>query len=275
MTRSSTRLYVEEKGSGRDVVVLLHGLVGSCRFWTPVVGCLDVGRRYVAPDLLGFGRSPWPDIDYTADVHIEALQRDVLARVDGPFHLVGHSTGALLALELSARAPERVRSLTLLALPAFESEEQARAEMTRASRWAWLMIRMRGVARLLCSCICQRRAFWQHVLPWFLRRLPRDVVVDGMMHSFRSISSTLDECILRQRSNETTRAVLAGDVPLTNIFDERDELIPLVRARAYAERHQRAAHLSLSAGGHQFPLLAPETTASLLEAAFRRGRSHG
>jgi pimeloyl-ACP methyl ester carboxylesterase len=73
------------------------------------------GRRVVALDLRGRGRSPgtgpgtygWP-----------AHARDVLdaaARLaDGPVDLVGHSMGAFVALQAAAVAPEAVRSVALI-----------------------------------------------------------------------------------------------------------------------------------------------------------------
>ena len=51
----------------------------------------------------------------------------VLARLppDEPIHLVGHSLGALLGVELAARAPTgRMASLTTFALPYFRSEPE-------------------------------------------------------------------------------------------------------------------------------------------------------
>ena len=49
------------------------------------------------------------------DVAVELLQ-DYLKSCDQPVHLVGHSTGGLLGLLYSRKYPEKVKSLTLLAV---------------------------------------------------------------------------------------------------------------------------------------------------------------
>ena len=42
-----------------DLIVLLHGAATGSSSWTPVSAALThAGRRVVAPDLVGYGRSP-------------------------------------------------------------------------------------------------------------------------------------------------------------------------------------------------------------------------
>ena len=53
-------------------------------------------KLVIAPNLLGFGRSPRPDVAYTADDDLAALKK-VLP--NEPFLLVGHSMSNLLGLE--------------------------------------------------------------------------------------------------------------------------------------------------------------------------------
>ena len=99
--------------SGSDPVVLLHAGVCDRHMWDDVVPALRVaGRPVVAPDLRGFGsRAPGPAPFTHAG--------DVIALIDGlgaeRVHLVGASFGGGVALQVAARAPERVASLALLA----------------------------------------------------------------------------------------------------------------------------------------------------------------
>lgn len=70
------------------------------------------GRAVLAVDAPGHGRSEGPALD-----SIEALAEWVFALLDAAgaknAALVGHSMGALIALEAAARRPERVRALAL------------------------------------------------------------------------------------------------------------------------------------------------------------------
>jgi 3-oxoadipate enol-lactonase len=116
------RIHYEEAGSGRNVLVLVHGNFASSRWWRPTLDRLPRRWRAYALDLRGCGRTTSSGI--AADYAIPRLASDVAAfvdRLDLPrFHLVGHSLGGAVALELSLRLPERVRSLTLVAPPPAE-----------------------------------------------------------------------------------------------------------------------------------------------------------
>ena len=106
--------------AGRDdgagpPVVLLHGLGADHTMWNGVIPLLSSRFRVLAPDLRGHGRSPAPE---TARYGFEDLAADLLAFLDAKgiasAHLVGLSSGAMLALKLGLDHPERVRSVTLL-----------------------------------------------------------------------------------------------------------------------------------------------------------------
>ncbi|GAA4019415.1 alpha/beta hydrolase [Allokutzneria multivorans] len=95
-------------GAARPLV-LLHGGNVANWMWEPQLPAL-ADRLVITPDLPGFGArvdEDWPGLDAAAD--------DVVARatehgIDGPFDLVGLSLGAMTALRVLVRHPERVRS---------------------------------------------------------------------------------------------------------------------------------------------------------------------
>jgi len=119
-------LHAADLGSGGVPLLLLHGIGGAGSSWMPVAKQLASERRVIVPDLLGFGQSPWPDVGYTVEEHLDALDRLLIERGlgDRPLDVAGHSLGAILAAELAARYG-RVRRLTLVSLPYFATEEEA------------------------------------------------------------------------------------------------------------------------------------------------------
>lgn len=94
-------------GAGRDVLVL-HGLSGSWRWWTKVVDLLEPHLRLHFVGLPKLGRIRAGEIAPWVARFLDA------ARV-GPVDVVGHSLGGLVAAELAAQHPERVRRLVLVA----------------------------------------------------------------------------------------------------------------------------------------------------------------
>ncbi len=99
-------------GSGDPPVVLLHGNSTWSFQWRDVIPTVAAVRRCLAPDLLGFGRSDHPRIEYSWDVHYRAIAAflDTL-----PQHsLVAHDWGAPLAVRYAIDHPQRVTDLLLL-----------------------------------------------------------------------------------------------------------------------------------------------------------------
>lgn len=103
-----------------EPVVCVHGNWGSSRWFTPLLERLPAGLQAHAIDLRGRGDTRGPDDDYS----LPALARDLRAFLDAmglaSAHLVGHSLGAGVVLQLALDAPQYARSLLLLAPPWIE-----------------------------------------------------------------------------------------------------------------------------------------------------------
>ena len=89
---------------------------------------LGAHRRAIAVDTAGFGESDpvaAPGIEAWAEAALQLLDAIAVARA----HVVGHHTGGVIAVEMAARAPERVASLVLSSTPyTSEAFRRARAE---------------------------------------------------------------------------------------------------------------------------------------------------
>jgi len=94
-------------GDGTDLV-LLHGLGGSWRWWSPLVGQLAERFRLHLVELPRLGRLRAGGMSQWLGRLLDAAD---LEQVD----IVGHSLGGLVAAELSAARPDRVRRLVLVA----------------------------------------------------------------------------------------------------------------------------------------------------------------
>lgn len=70
--------------------------------------------QVIAPDLYGYGESPDWSLDQVLSLGDELeLLKPVIDGIAGPFHLIGHSYGAAVALILANECPTRIRSLVL------------------------------------------------------------------------------------------------------------------------------------------------------------------
>ena len=104
------RLHLRTFDGGRRAAVALHCSLAQGGVWAGVAARLP-GVTLLAPDLPGHGRSPnW---DGVGDFHSLAT-RAVLAVIDAPCDLIGHSFGATVALRIALERPDLVRTLTLI-----------------------------------------------------------------------------------------------------------------------------------------------------------------
>src|SRR5690606_793883 len=104
-----------EAGAGdAPVLVLLHGLSGSGRWWARNVPGLAEHHRVMIPDLVGYGRTPLvgrvPPLARMADLLAGWLDALGLERVD----VAGHSMGGQVAIHFAARHTTRLRRLVLV-----------------------------------------------------------------------------------------------------------------------------------------------------------------
>jgi pimeloyl-ACP methyl ester carboxylesterase len=90
----------------------VHGFGGAASNWTLVAPALARRCRVLVPELPGHGgSSPLPAPVETLDAYADR----VVAVLDDPAVLVGHSLGAVVALRAAARHPDAVRGLVLAA----------------------------------------------------------------------------------------------------------------------------------------------------------------
>lgn len=106
-------LLLRRAGKG-PCVLFLHG-AGGVPGWLPFFDRLSDRFDLLVPDHPSFGGSPTPpwldDIADLAYFYLDLLDEMKLKDV----HVIGHSMGGWLALEMAIRSQERIKSLTLIA----------------------------------------------------------------------------------------------------------------------------------------------------------------
>lgn len=108
---SAATPFFRESGVG-EAVVCLHASASSSGQWRALMELLGKRHRSIAPDLVGYGRSPaWqggPDLRLNDEVDSLAPVFDAAGQ---RFSLIGHSYGGAVALKAALRYRERLRCL--------------------------------------------------------------------------------------------------------------------------------------------------------------------
>lgn len=106
--------YREAGSQEGPVALFLHGNPTSSYIWRNILPHVAPVARCIAPDLIGFGQSGKPDIEYRFADHARYLDAFIEAQGIGPAYLVAQDWGTALAFYLAARRPDFVRGLAFM-----------------------------------------------------------------------------------------------------------------------------------------------------------------
>ena len=241
-------------GAG-PLVLALHGLGASSAYWDPLAQHLR-HNRLVAPDALGFGRSPAPpDSAYDLDAHLAGLE----PLLDEPATIVAHSTGCLLALGAAGRWPEIVQRLVLTGLPAWPDRATALQEVGRIGAMARWTARGDRRGRLICEAMCRHAALAAALAPLAVRSVPPAVAIDGVRHTWISFHRTLSNVVLAESA-----AGLLDDVrcPTVGIIGQDDRTTRPAWARSLVDQRPQLELHVLPHVDHHPALRIPATVAA-------------
>ena len=263
-------LAVTRTGEGQKVL-LFHGLRGSSSYWGTHLDELETTHELLKIDLLGFGNSPWPDIEYTVNQHLDAIDAVVELRGNDKVVVVGHSAGATLSLAWAARHPGHVERMVLLDLPLFDSEEEGRRQIRQMSPLAAAFSLRPWLARGGCDLMCALRPVLWHVAPVLDRRVPPEVARNGVLHRWSSFDGTLRNVVLAVHARDYLEK-LSG-IPTTIIQGEQDEISDLDKLEQVAE--SVGASFVRVPGGHNAYLEHPEVVAPIIIRAVNGSNGSG
>ena len=104
-TWQGNKIQYTVQGSGRPLL-LIHGFGASIGHWRKNIPVLaEGGYRVFALDLLGFGNSSKPPLDYSLELWQELLRDFWQDHINEPTVFIGNSIGALLSLMMVADYP--------------------------------------------------------------------------------------------------------------------------------------------------------------------------
>jgi pimeloyl-ACP methyl ester carboxylesterase len=239
---------------GRPLAIFLHGAGMDRSVWATQTRAFPPrGLDVLAVDLPGHGGSdgaPLADIGAMADWTLALMTAAGAERAS----LIGHSMGALIALEAAARAPERIERLALVGvaakmpvhpdlLAAAQANDHAAVDMV--SLWS-----LGSAARGGCATPGA----------WMLGGAERllELSRPGVLHT------DLAACNAYRGALEAAAKVTAAT---TLIAGERDMMTPLKSARLLAEAIAGARLVALKGVGHLPMVEAPRETSAALKAA--------
>jgi pimeloyl-ACP methyl ester carboxylesterase len=251
--------------TGREPLLLIHGLGGTRTVWEPVIPLLEPEREPIAIDMPGFGQAePLPPaVEPTAANLARALHERCAERGIARPHVAGNSLGGWVALEMGrhgwAASVTALSPAGLWSRPLGEPSGGGARMLLRGSPWVKLLRPLIAPAVLLPTT---RRLAFQAIAAHPERIPPaaaRQLVLDWLD------GEGYDAANRAMRSHVFDPDGYPGDVPVTIAWCERDRLVGPPRP----ERCPAAARsLVLPGVGHTPTWDDPELVArTLLEGS--------
>ena len=136
----AARLHSVTVGAG-PVVACLHSSGSSSGQWRQLIESQQATHSIVAFDFHGHGRSP----DFAGDAYELRSESDAvlhsLPPSRAPIHLVGHSYGGAVALDLAVRYPGRFASVTVFEPVLFALLDHVSEEFAEITSVGWAIVR--------------------------------------------------------------------------------------------------------------------------------------
>jgi 3-oxoadipate enol-lactonase len=252
-------------GTG-EPVLLIQGVGAIAKAWTPQVEALKQRFSVITFDNRGIGASTITEGRLT----IESMADDALAILDAEgidrCHVVGHSMGGLIAVQLALISPRRVKSLALLCT--FPDGKSA-ARLTRDTFFT-------GIRTRLGTRNMRRNAFLSLVLSKAgLRSEQLRTLATEMTDLFGRDLADQPSIIMKQlramsRFDPTWRLRCLASIRTLVVSAEEDRIAVPAYGRKLAAAIPGAAYLQLEKAGHAVPIESPQSINRLLAEHMRQ-----
>jgi pyruvate dehydrogenase E2 component (dihydrolipoamide acetyltransferase) len=234
-----------KRGDGGPVVLLIHGFGGDLDNWLFNIDALAEVATVYALDLPGHGQS----VKRLAEPTIAGLAQAVLAFMDKlgieAAHLVGHSMGGAVAMHVARDAPQRVRSLALIA-PAGLG-----AEVNRRYLEGFVAASSRRELKPVVETLFADKAL---VTRQLLENLLKYKRIDGVDEALRALSREL-------AGSAGSAPAMPSGLPVLVVWGKEDQVIPAIAASALGTGVTSEV---LEAAGHMVQMEAAKEVNALL-----------
>ncbi|RFS19556.1 alpha/beta hydrolase [Chitinophaga silvatica] len=237
---------VHYKISGTDsshTIVFIHGggATGMEVWDYTLPSMLEGSPRILTYDLYGRGYSDRPDVDYSAELYEQQLKQllDTLG-FKQPVDLVAMSMGSAIAMQFTARHPERVRKLVLLG-PAASGD-------LRASK----LLSVPVLDKFLMTCYWyprsienQRKEFRDmELFAKYSQRLQHFIDFEG----YKRITLSTWHCMLNKSQLHFLSAIQPNSILL--IYGDSDPFFPIQKLEDYKKLYPTLISKKITNAGH-------------------------
>ncbi len=238
-----------ESGDSNNVLVLVHGLGASAERWNKVIPIFAKYYRVIVPDIIGFGYSDKPQVDYTPEFFTEFLDSFFKeSNIKRP-NLIGSSLGGQIAAQYATSHSNEIEKLVLVS-PAGVMKESTPALD------AYIMAALYPNEQSAKNAFEMMEASGDS---------PSEEIVNGFIERMRLPNAKLAfmSTLLGLKNSESIATKLNTiTVPTLIIWGSEDPVIPITHADEFVSTIQDCRFYRMDGCGHTPYVQDPSTFAS-------------
>lgn len=242
-----------EAGSG-PLLLLIHGMAGTCANWESVIEPLAIDHTVIAPDFPGHGASAPGGGDYSLGGLASALRDLMLSLGHERATLVGHSLGGGVAMQFTYQFPEMVERLVLVSSGGLGPDVSPILRAAALPGADLFISATAGVGKTVGSAIGRGIGAIGFRPNADLAEITRGYATLSDPERRKAFLATLRSVVDMdgQRIAALDRLYLAETLPVLIVWGENDPIIPVEHGRVAAEMIE-GSRLEVFPGAGHFP----------------------
>lgn len=244
-------IFYQQSGKTTDAtpLLLIHGWAISAEPYHEILNLLAQHYSIIAPDLPGFARSKCSRSLGDYHSYAELLLNFIRALSIEKVHLIGHSLGGGIAIEMAALEPQRIQSLMLV-------------DSTGIPVDSILEVLLRRAIEMPAQLSLPK-------LKLLLVDIPQVFIHNLIFNSIQVIES------LFLSLTADLRSVLPQiQAPCLILWSEKDLTIPLPIAQEFSQLIHHSRLVTVLEGFHEWVLLHPEKFVSIVSSFIAENESN-
>ena len=216
------RVRYADRGFGDSVVLLLHGFGGDLDNWMFNLDSLAEKHRLLALDLPGHGQSVKTNVDPSLSGMATFVRKFLDVLSVSSVHVVGHSMGGAIAMQLASDSPETVKSLGLICSAGLGPD--INSDYLRG----FVEAQSQQELKLVLEQLFADESLVNLQLVNDLLNYKR---MDGVEATLKALSETL---ISAGEQTFLTDNIVASGIPVLVIWGKQDRIIPVSHAQNFS-----------------------------------------
>ena len=237
ITIDGNKIRYLEYGKGDENIVLIHGLGASAERWEFVIPEFSKHYRVVVPDLIGFGHSDKPLVDYTTEFFTDFISSFLNKLKIKKTNMIGSSLGGQITVDYASQNLDSVENLVLVSPSGIMKHSTPALD---AYVMAALYPDSEGAKNAFQMMAGPRQQVKQRIIEDFVERMKLPNAKMAFMSTLLGLKS----------AEVITKSLMKITIPSLIIWGEHDPVIPIKYADEFVSSIQDCRFYMMDNCGH-------------------------